>query len=346
MLKVGIIGATGYTGAELVRLLSRHPQVELVALTSQSYAGEDFASVYPALNGYIDLQCADLSPQELLEQVDLAFIALPHGHAFEVAKEAARLGKRLIDLGADFRFRRAETYTEWYGLEHGAPELTARAVYGLPEVYRDEIRQAQLVANPGCYPTSAILALAPLLKEGLIDLDTIIIDAKSGVSGAGRKAVVNSLFVECNENIHAYGVAGHRHTPEIEQALSFLAGQEVRVSFTPHLVPMSRGILSTIYVRLNREITGQDLHSLYRAFYGREPFVRVLPPGRWPHTRWVYGSNYCDLGLAVDRRTGRAIIVSAIDNLTKGASGQAVQNMNIMCGFEETAGLDYPGLCP
>ncbi|MDN5343946.1 MAG: N-acetyl-gamma-glutamyl-phosphate reductase [Clostridia bacterium] len=346
MIKAGIIGATGYTGAELVRILARHPEVELVALTSRTYAGEDIASVYPALTGYAALPCADLTPEEVLARCQVVFIALPHGHAVPVAARAAAKGVKVIDLGADLRFRDAKTYEEWYRVPHHDPELAARAVYGLPEIHREAIRGAAVVANPGCYPTSAILGLAPLLKGGYIDPATIIIDAKSGVSGAGREAKVTSLFVECNENINPYAVAGHRHTPEIEQELGALAGTAVKVSFTPHLLPISRGILSTIYASLARPVTEAALRQVYQDFYTGEPFVHLLPPGRWPHTRWVYGSNNCHLNLALDGRTGRVVVASAIDNLTKGASGQAVQNLNLMYGFPETTALAAPGLCP
>ncbi|AOQ25264.1 N-acetyl-gamma-glutamyl-phosphate reductase [Moorella thermoacetica] len=346
MIKAGIIGATGYTGAELVRILSRHPEVELVALTSRSYAGEGMAGVYPSLTGYTNLTCENLTPDEVMDRAEVIFIALPHGHAVPVATRARERGIKVIDLGADWRFRNAGTYEEWYKIQHGNHELAARAVYGLPEIHREAIRSAGLVANPGCYPTSAILGLAPLLKGGYIDPATIIIDAKSGVSGAGREARVTSLFVECNESINPYGVTSHRHTPEIEQELSALAGKEVKVTFTPHLLPISRGILSTMYATLVRPASTEELRGVYEEFYAGEPFVHLLPPGQWPHTRWVYGSNNCHLNLAVDTRTGRVVVASAIDNLTKGASGQAVQNLNLMCGFPETMALEVPGLCP
>lgn len=346
MVKAGVIGASGYTGAELVRLLSGHPQVELVALTSRTYAGEAMADVYPSLSGYSELICENLSPDAVLERAEVVFIALPHGHAVPVAARALKHGARVIDLGADMRFRDAKVYEQWYKVSHGAPELTAGAVYGLPELYRDDIRGATVVANPGCYPTSIILGLAPLLKGGYIDPATIIVDSKSGVSGAGREARVSSLFVECNENINPYGVASHRHTPEIEQELSRLAGTEVKISFTPHLLPISRGILSTIYATLASGVSEEELRQAYLKFYADEPFVHLLPPGQWPHTRWVYGSNNCHLNLTVDRRTGRVIVASVIDNLTKGASGQAIQNLNLMCGFPETTAIAMGGICP
>ncbi|OAT80317.1 N-acetyl-gamma-glutamyl-phosphate reductase [Desulfotomaculum copahuensis] len=346
MIKAGVIGATGYAGAELVRLLSGHPEVELSGLTSRNYAGRPFWEVYPHLYKYVDPVCAEQDVPALVAQSDVVFTALPHGHAMAVAKETLAQGKALIDLGADFRFRDAATYESWYKVEHTARELIARAVYGLPEIHREEIKVARLVGNPGCYPTSAILGLAPLLKEGWLEPDSIIIDSKSGVSGAGRGLSLNTHYCEVNESIKAYGVAGHRHTPEIEQELSALAGRQLTVSFTPHLTPMLRGILSTIYGRLTRPLSGGQAHALYRDFYAGERFVRVLPPGMLPATKAVAGSNHCDLGVVVDGRTGRVVVVSAIDNLIKGAAGQAVQNMNIMSGLPEDTGLCGPGVYP
>ncbi|MBC7326127.1 MAG: N-acetyl-gamma-glutamyl-phosphate reductase, partial [Moorella sp. (in: Bacteria)] len=277
---------------------------------------------------------------------DVIFVSLPHGHAMALAPEIVGRGKIFIDLGADFRFRNPDIYEKWYRVTHTARALAAEATYGLPEIYREEIRTARLVANPGCYPTSVILGLAPLLKKGLVAPDSIIIDSKSGVSGAGRGLSLNTHYCEVNENIKAYGVASHRHTPEIEQELSLLAGQEVVVSFTPHLTPMTRGILSTIYARLTRPVGQEEVINVYKDFYFREPFVRVLPAGTLPATKMVVGSNHCDLGLVVDNRTGRIIVVAAIDNLIKGASGQAVQNMNIILGFPEDTGIAGPGLYP
>ncbi|MDK2821316.1 MAG: N-acetyl-gamma-glutamyl-phosphate reductase [Clostridia bacterium] len=346
MTKVGIIGATGYTGAELVRLLSRHPEAELVALTSRSYAGEHMAEVYPSLTGFTDIACEDLNVEEVLERVEVVFIALPHGHSVSVASKALEKGVRVIDLGADLRFRKAQTYEEWYKVKHDNHELAANAVYGLPEIYREEICKAEVVANPGCYPTSIILGLAPLLKKGYLDPKSIIIDAKSGVSGAGRGAKVTSLFVECNENINPYGVASHRHTPEIEQELTNLSGENINILFTPHLLPISRGILSTMYANLAKTVTEEELRQVYQEFYSESPFVHLLPQGKWPHTRWVYGSNNCYINLTVDERTNRVVVASVIDNLTKGASGQAIQNFNLMFGYPETTALDFAGLCP
>lgn len=340
------MGATGYTGVELVRLLSLHQEVELVALTTQSYEEQEYDQVYPSMTGYVDKKCVSQDSQDFIAESDVIFVALPHGHAVPVAREALKQGKKVIDLGADFRFDRREVYEQWYKVEHSGEDLLEEAVYGLPEIRREAIKGARLIANPGCYPTSIILALAPALKHGLIDPDSIIIDAKSGVSGAGRKLTLSSHYGEVNEGVHAYGVAGHRHTPEIEQELGKLAGKEVRVSFTPHLLPMTRGILSTIYAQAQEGLTEKKLRETYGEFYEHEPFVHLLPPGQWPHTKWVYGSNNCLLGLTLDTRTGRVIICSAIDNLVKGASGQAVQNMNLMFGLPETTGLKFPGIYP
>lgn len=346
VIRVGIIGATGYTGAELVRILSRHGRAEVVAATSRSYPGAPLWHVYPHLKGHVSLVCEDLNLPELVSKCDVVFTALPHGHAMEVAREVVRQGKRLIDLGADFRLKNPAVYEQWYGVTQTAADLLPGAVYGLSELYRDRIREAEIVANPGCYPTSSLLALAPLLRRGLVDPAGIVIDAKSGVSGAGRKLDLRSHFSEVNENVRAYGVATHRHTPEIEQELSTLAGVPVKVSFTPHLIPMTRGILATIYAPLIEEMTTAELLEIYTDFYRGEPFVRVLPEGTLPQTKAVFGSNHCDIGLVADARTRRVIVIAAIDNLVKGASGQAVQNMNIMFGVDETEGLAGPGIYP
>lgn len=346
MIRVGVIGATGYAGAELVRLLSRHPEVRLVSLTTQSYADKPFWEVYPHLYKYVDLTCEGLDLPGLVDKCDVVFTALPHGHAMPVAAEVVRQGKKLIDLGADFRFYNIETYQAWYKVEHTAGDLVDRVVYGLPEIHRERIKQAQILANPGCYPTSAILGLAPLLKGGLVDTGSIVIDSKSGVSGAGRGLSLNTHYSEVNENIKAYGVAAHRHTPEIEQELSALAGEELVVSFTPHLTPMTRGILSTMYVKPVRALEQEEVLHIYREFYAAEQFVRVLPPGMLPLTKAVAGSNHCDVAAVADRRTGRVVVVSAIDNLIKGAAGQAVQNMNIMFNLPEDTAIGGPGMYP
>ncbi|WP_227764222.1 N-acetyl-gamma-glutamyl-phosphate reductase [Zhaonella formicivorans] len=346
MIKASIIGATGYTGVELVRLLAGHREVELVALTSQSYEAEDYTAVYPNMTGYINKKCTAQDVPEIIGASDVVFIALPHGHAVPVAAEAVKQGKKVIDLGADFRFDDLKVYEEWYKVEHTGGSLLSRAVYGLPEINRERIKNAAIVGNPGCYPTSIILGLAPALKHGLVVPDTIIIDSKSGVSGAGRKLALGSHYAEVNENINAYGVASHRHTPEIEQELSKLAGTKLTVSFTPHLMPMTRGILSTIYATVKDNIALDEVREVYSKYYTEEPFVHLLPPGQWPHTKWVYGSNNCQLNLTIDRRTNRLIICSVIDNLVKGAAGQAVQNMNILFGLPETTALRIPGMYP
>lgn len=345
-IKVGIIGATGYAGAELVRILSSHPEARLVNLTTRSYGGKSFCEVYPHLYKYVDQKCRELDLPALVGEADVIFTALPHGHAIPVAEEVLKQGKKFIDLGADFRFNSREVYEQWYKVEHTAPELLGQAVYGLPELYRDKIKTASLVGNPGCYPTSVILGLAPLLAHGLVDIGTVVADSKSGVSGAGRGLSLGAHFAEVNENFRAYNVGLHRHTPEIEQELGKLAGEDMVISFTPHLTPMNRGILSTVYAKLKQEITLGQVRSIYEEYYRNDYFVRLLPPGILPQTKAVSGSNHCDVVPVVDPRTGRVVVISAIDNLIKGAAGQAVQNMNLMCGLPETTGLDRPGLYP
>lgn len=346
MLKVSILGATGYTGAELVRLLSSHPKVSLEVLTSKSYAGKDISLLYPNLKVKEGKICEEADLIKIVRETDLAFIALPHGHAVPVAREMLASGKKIIDLGADFRLHDPRIYAQWYGIEHEAPWLLDKAVYGLPELHRLQIKDASLVANPGCYPTSILLGLAPTLKEGLVIPENIVIDSKSGVSGAGRRPAVTNLFAECNDNVNAYAVDGHRHLPEIEQELEKAAGCRIKLTFIPHLIPMTRGILSTIYCRLNKDWRTERVREYYRGFYEKESFVRVLPADQWPHTKWVSGSNYCYLNVLVDSRTGVLIILSVIDNLVKGASGQAVQNMNIMFGFPETTALEQLPVYP
>lgn len=336
MLRVGIVGASGYTGAELARILCNHPEVELTVATSRQYAGKPLSSVFPSLRGRADILCEDLPVEAVVERADFLFTAVPHQTAMNIVPALLAAGKKVVDLSADFRIHDAAVYQQWYQ-PHIATELLAEAVYGLPELHRAAIRQARLVANPGCYPTSVILGLAPLLRAGLVDPDTIVIDSKSGVSGAGRSAQVGSLYCEVADGFKAYKVGEHRHTPEIEQELSGLSGRAVTVSFTPHLVPMSRGILSSVYAKTFAPLSG--LVDLYQDFYGSEEFVRVLPEGTYPATQHVRGSNYCDIGCKYDPRTGRVIVLSAIDNVVKGAAGQAVQNMNLMCGFAENTGL-------
>ncbi|HXE98669.1 MAG TPA: N-acetyl-gamma-glutamyl-phosphate reductase [Dongiaceae bacterium] len=347
MLKIAIVGASGYTGLELIRILHCHPEVTVTCLTSEQSAGKRISEVFPTLKGRCDIVLENLEPVRVAEKADLIFTALPHKAAMEVVPTFLKLGKKIVDLSADYRLSDPDVYGEWYE-PHLNPANLKKAVYGLPEIRRAKIKRAKLVANPGCYPTSIILGLAPLIKKGLIDLSSIIADSASGVTGAGRSAKVDSLYCEVNEGFKAYGVGGaHRHTPEIEQELSLLAGEQLKITFTPHLAPMDRGILSTIYATPARTVVTNDMIAeLYREFYAGEPFVRVLTNGSLPSTAFVRGSNFCDVAPLVDRRTGRIIVVSAIDNLVKGASGQAVQNMNLVCGFPETMGLEGLALFP
>jgi N-acetyl-gamma-glutamyl-phosphate reductase len=345
MLKVGIYGASGYTGQELLRLLLRHPQAQVVALTSRRYAGVSVADIYPVFVGLTDLAFVDASPEDMAGAADIVFLALPHGVSMAVAPIFLKAGKKVIDLSADFRLRDVATYERWYS-RHTARDIMKESVYGIPELYGDEIAKAKLVANPGCYPTSVILGLAPLLKANWIDDSSIIADSKSGVSGAGREPQVGTLFCEVDEGFKAYKVGEHRHTPEMEQEISILAGCDVIISFTPHLLPITRGILSTIYAKLQKEVATEELIDLYRAFYKGKKFVRVYKAGTFPNISSVRGSNYCDIGLTVDARTKRVIIICAIDNLVKGAAGQAIQNMNLMCGLSEDTGLTMISLFP
>ena len=346
MINIAIVGASGYTGLELIRILHCHPEVAVTCLTSEQSAGKRISDVFPTLRGRCDLVLENLEPVRVAEKADIIFTALPHKAAMEVVPTFLKLGKQVIDLSADYRLSDPEVYGAWYET-HLNPANLKKAVYGLPEIRRSKIKGARLVANPGCYPTSIILALAPLLKKGLIHPHSIIADSASGVTGAGRSAKVDSLYCEVNEGYRAYGVGGvHRHTPEIEQELSLLAGEPLKITFTPHLVPMDRGILSTVYAAPHKEINTGKLVKLYEEFYDGEPFVRVLPQGGLPSTAFVRGSNFCDIAPVADPRTGRIIIVSAIDNLVKGASGQAVQNMNIVCGLPEAMGLEGLALFP
>jgi N-acetyl-gamma-glutamyl-phosphate reductase len=345
-LKIAIVGSSGYTGGELYRILLHHPLVTVTAVTSEKSAGKPITDIFPHLAGLTDLVCEPLDPDSIAKKSDFVFLALPHVTAQEAAFRFYKLGKKVVDLSADYRLADPALYEQWYEHCHQYPDLLKISVYGLPELHREKIRQTSLTANPGCYPTSAILGLAPLLKKGLVDLNSIIIDSKSGVSGAGRSPSLAHHYPEVNEGLTAYKIGTHRHTPEIEQELSSLASGKVTVSFTPHLIPMNRGILSTSYARLARETTTAELHAHYDEFYKKEPFVRLLPPGRFPNVRNVRGSNFCDIGVYADPRTGRAVVVTAIDNLVKGASGQAVQNMNLMMGFDEVEGLKFAGLFP
>ena len=345
MLKVAIVGASGYTGVELIRLLSSHPEIEITAVTSEQSAGKSIAEVFPSLSGVFEKTLEHISIEVIAQKADLVFTALPHQKAMDYVPRFLELGKKVIDLSADFRIRDAATYGAWYE-EHNAPELLKEAVYGLPELHRDEIRNARLVANPGCYPTSVVLALVPLLKNGLIEPSSIIADSKSGVSGAGRSVSQDTHFPEVNEGFKAYKVAEHRHTPEIEQELSLLANIPVTISFTPHLLPVNRGILSTVYASVKNDMDEDSIIGAYNEFYEKERFVRVYKKGSFPNISNVRGSNFCDIGIRLDKRTNRVVVISAIDNLTKGAAGQAVQNMNIMYGFPEDTGLTYLPLFP
>ncbi len=340
MIKAAIVGATGYAGAELVRILARHKEVELTGLVSKSYVGERFSSIYGNAFSFFDGECSGEDLSELADRVDVVFTATPQGYLSKILTKEILKKTRVIDLSADYRLADVSVYEHWYHLQHGSPELLEMAVYGLCELHRDEVKSTRLVANPGCYTTCSILATYPLVEKGLIDEKTLIIDAKSGTSGAGRGAKTANLYCEVNENIKAYGVGTHRHTPEIEQELTRAAGTSVMLNFTPHLVPMNRGILVSAYAALQKGVTKEMIREAYEARYGNEFFIRLLPDGVCPETKWVEGSNFTDIGFYVDERTGRIIMMSALDNLVKGAAGQAVQNMNLMFGFEEKEGLD------
>lgn len=344
-VKVAVFGASGYTGLELMRLLARHPGVELTALTSREYQGRPVGEVFPAMARIIELPFVPPDPAAMIAAADVVFLAVPHKTAMELVPPLLQGGLRVVDLSADFRFRDRAVYEAWYQ-PHSAPELLKEAVYGLPELHRDHIPAARLVGNPGCYPTCVILGLAPLVKAGLVQPDSLIADCKSGVSGAGRGANLTTSYCEVTDSLRAYKVADHRHAPEMEQELSLAAGRPVKVTFTPHLAPMSRGILGTLYGQLTRPLTDTEVFELYQEFYRDQPFVRVQPPGSWPSTQQVRGTNFCDLGFKVDQERSRVIVISAIDNLTRGASGLAVQNFNLMLGFPETLGLDLPPLAP
>ena len=341
-LRIGIVGGTGYTGVELLRLLAQHPHCELVVITSREQAGARVAAMFPNLRGRVEMNFSAPS-DAALAKCDVVFFATPNGVAMQQARTLVDAGVRVIDIAADFRIKDIATWEKWYGTKHACPELVAQAVYGLPEVNREEIKRARIVANPGCYPTAVQLGFLPLIKSGVVDLGHLIADAKSGVSGAGRKAEVHTLFSEASDNFKAYGVTGHRHHPEILQGLNLMAGREVSLTFVPHLVPMVRGIHATLYARL----TGSaDLQQLYQQHYAGEPFVDVLPAGSHPDTRSVRGSNLCRIAVHQPQGGAIAVVLSVIDNLTKGAAGQAVQNMNLMCGLPETAGLEQIALMP
>ncbi|MES2720669.1 MAG: N-acetyl-gamma-glutamyl-phosphate reductase [Pseudomonadota bacterium] len=343
MIKVGIVGGTGYTGVELLRLLAQHPEVEIAVITSRGEAGLPVATMFPNLRGHVDLAFTAPDLQALLT-CDVVFFATPNGIAMQQVPALLAAGVRVIDLAADFRLKDAADWAHWYGMPHACPELLAEAVYGLPEVNRAAIRQARLVANPGCYPTAVQLGFLPLLNAGLVDASRLIADVKSGVSGAGRKAEVHSLLCETSESFKAYGVAGHRHLPEIRQGLASAHGAAVGLTFVPHLTPMIRGIHATLYARLNASTA--DLQALYEEAYVNEPFVDVMPAGSHPETRSVKGANTCRLAIFRPQGGDTVVVLSVIDNLVKGAAGQAVQNMNIMFGFEENSGLKHIGLLP
>lgn len=337
-MKASVIGATGYAGVELLRLLDGHPEVELQAITSESSTGEAIAAMYPHLSGRIEKNLTSMKDIEAIAGAsDVIFIALPHGHAMKIGKQLRGSKTKIIDLGGDYRFKDYRIFEQWYKVPHEDPE--AKAVYGLTELYREQVKNADLVANPGCYTTCSILAMVPLLKYGLIDTKGIIIDAKSGTTGAGRSLKLGSLYCSVNESFKAYGVASHRHTPEIEQVYSEYAGEDVVIQFTPHLLPVDRGILATCYAQLKEEVTDAQIEEAYQTMYGKEFFIRLRGKGGCPELKNVRASNYVDLGWQTDKRTGRIIVMNCIDNLVKGAAGQAVQNMNVMFGFDETMGL-------
>lgn len=346
MVRAGIIGSTGYAGSELVRLLMGHKGAEVKWYGSRSYIGEKYAKVYRNMFEIVDAACMDDNMEELADQVDVIFTATPQGLCASLVNEGILSKVKIVDLSADFRLKDVAVYEEWYKIKHPSPEFLPEAVYGLCEVNREAVKTARLVANPGCYTTCSILTTRPLVKEGLIDPDTLIVDAKSGTSGAGRGAKLPNLFCEVNENMKAYGVASHRHTPEIEEQLSYVCGKPVTISFTPHLVPMNRGILVTAYASLAKGVDAARVQEVYERYYGGEKFIRVLGEGECPETKWVEGSNYVDIGFKMDPRTNRIVMMGALDNLVKGAAGQAVQNMNLLFGMEEAEGLEAVPMFP
>ena len=345
-INVAIVGSSGYTGGELMRILLNHPRAIVTAITSEKSAGKPITSIFPHLAGLTSLVCEPLDPDTIAKKADFVFLALPHVTAQEAAHRFNELGKKVVDLSADYRLMDPAVYELWYEHRHQYPGLLKSAIYGLPELHREQIKKGGLIANPGCYPTSAILGLMPLLKKGSVDPHSIIVDSKSGISGAGRSPALAYHYPEANEAFMAYKVGTHRHTPEIEQELSQVAGKQITLSFTPHLVPMTRGILTTAYANLATPIDMAQMYSLYQDCYQHEPFVRLLPAGQFPNVRNVRGSNFCDIGVYADARTNRAVVVTVIDNLVKGAAGQAIQNMNLMMGFDEREGLKFAGLFP
>lgn len=346
MIKAGIIGATGYAGQELVRLLLQHKEVEIVWFGSRSYVDQKFSSVFRNVFQIVEDICKADDLHELAKQADVIFTATPQGYLAGILDDEILAHAKVIDLSADYRIKDVATYEKWYGIEHKSPQYIEEAVYGLCEINREQVKKARLIANPGCYPTCSTLSIYPLAKAGLIDMSTLIIDAKSGTSGAGRGAKVPNLYCEVNENIKAYGVASHRHTPEIEEQLSYASGEDVILNFTPHLIPMNRGILITAYAKYKKGVTKEQIRQAYENTYKDEYFVRVLDEGVCPETKWIEGSNFVDINVKVDERTGRVIMMGAMDNITKGAAGQAVQNMNIMFGLDEKEGLRLVPMVP
>ena len=346
MIKVGIIGSTGYAGNELVRILMGHRDAEIVWYGSRSYVDEAYGKVYHNMFKLVDAKCMDDNMEELAKEADVIFTATPQGFCASVLNENILSQTKIIDLSADYRIKDVNVYEDWYKIEHKSPELIKEAVYGLCEINREDIKKTRLLANPGCYTTCSILTAYPLVKEGIIDPNSLIVDAKSGTSGAGRGAKVANLFCEVNENIKAYGVLTHRHTPEIEEQLGYAYGDKVNIIFTPHLVPMNRGILVTEYANLTKDVTYDDVRAAYDKYYKDEYFIRMLDKDECPETRWVEGSNFVDIGFKIDNRTNRVVMMGALDNVTKGAAGQAVQNMNIMFGLPENEGLTMAPMFP
>jgi N-acetyl-gamma-glutamyl-phosphate reductase len=339
MINISIVGATGYTGEELIKILLRHPRVRLAHVTSEGSAGQKVSDVHPEFRGRCDWVLEKYDAARLAKDSDVGFFALPHGAAAKAVADFRKRGKKAVDLSADFRLEDEDVYRKWYKTEHAAPALLKKAVYGLPELFRDEIRGAELVANPGCYATTCILALAPLLRAGAVRPDSIVVDAKSGVTGAGKKPAAMYHYPEVSENFQAYAVAEHRHMPEVEQILSRASGKKVRMTFVPHLLPMNRGILASAYGTLAKKLDTAGARKIFQRAYEGERFVRLLPEGVWPQTRAVARTNFCDVNVKVDERNGRVVVLAALDNLVKGAAGQAVQNMNLLFGFEESEGL-------
>ncbi len=339
VIKVGIIGSTGYAGGELVRILTQHKEAEVVWYGSRSYVDKRYSEVFGNFTKIVDATCLEENMEELAEQVDVIFTATPQGLCSSLITEEILQKVKIIDLSADFRIKDVATYEAWYNITHKSPQYIEEAVYGLSEINREKVKGARIVANPGCYTTCSILTAYPLVKEGIIDPNSLIVDAKSGTSGAGRGAKVNNLFCEVNENMKAYGVLTHRHTPEIEEQLGYAAGEDIKIIFTPHLVPMNRGILVTEYASLTRPVTYEEVRAIYDSYYKQETFIRVLDKDVCPETKWVEGSNYVDINFKIDERTNRIVMMGALDNIVKGAAGQAVQNMNLVFGIEETEGL-------